>query len=167
MNINNLNTLLTHKLKMLYSIETQLVEAIPNMVAVATDTDLKRALETHLEQTKEQVTRLDTIATTNSLDLFGEQDKTIASMIEHGEEMIRNVTDTALRDVVVVGAADIVECYEISLYQHAILAAKQLDMKEVEELLEDSLDEEKHTQEKLIALAGGGSIIGQLKAVLT
>lgn len=155
MNINSLNTLLNHKLKMLYSVETQLVEAIPDMVQTATDPDLKRALETHLEQTKEQVKRLETIATSNTLDLLGEHDKTLASMVEHGEEMMRNVTETALKDVVVVGSADTIEHYEISLYQHAILAAKQLGMDEVEELLEDSLDEEKNSQEKLIALAGG------------
>jgi len=153
MKLNSLTDLLHHELKDLYSAETQLVKALPKMAKAATNADLKAGFEEHLEQTKGHVSRLEEIAEMLDIKLTGHVCKAMKGLIEEGDEMIDEDAEDAVRDAGLIGAAQRVEHYEIAGYGTARCLAETLGHDDVAKLLEETLGEEKDTDEKLTELA--------------
>jgi ferritin-like metal-binding protein YciE len=154
--IDSLNELLVEQLKDLYDAEKRLTKAIPKMAKKATNDDLRSALEDHLQETEQQIARLE--------EAFGYLDekakaKPCAGMrgiIEEGEEHVgEDYDDDDLRDAVIIGAAQRVEHYEIAAYGTAIAHAKLLGHTEIVQLLVESMNEEKAADEKLTEIAEG------------
>ena len=153
MKLKTLEDLFHHELKDLYSAETQLVKALPNMAKAATHEDLKAGFTEHLEQTKGHVQRLEQIGESLELRLTGHKCKAMAGLVEEGGELISEDADEAVRDAGLIGAAQRVEHYEIAAYGTARALARCLGHDEAADLLGETLEEEKATDEKLTELA--------------
>jgi ferritin-like metal-binding protein YciE len=153
MKLKTLQDLFLHELKDLYSAEGQLVKALPKMAKAATNEELKAGFEEHLEQTKMHVERLDQIAESLELKLTGHKCKAMEGLVEEGSELISEDAEDAVRDAGLIGAAQRVEHYEIAGYGTARALAECLGFDEAANLLSETLDEEKATDEKLTELA--------------
>ena len=145
--------LLAEEIKDLYSAEKQLVKAIPKMVSGATDPELKSALVSHLNETKEQVTRLEAAAELLGVKPSGKTCKGMEGVIEEGAEALKENGPATLLDLNLIGAASRVEHYEMAGYMTAISLAEQLGEEKVVELLSESLSEENSAEEKLRDMA--------------
>jgi ferritin-like metal-binding protein YciE len=153
MKLNTLEALLHHELKDLYSAENQLLKALPKMAKAASNADLKAGFETHLEETKEHVNRLTQIGEALGKSLGGHKCKAMEGLIEEGADLIDEEANESVRDAGLIGAAQRVEHYEIAAYGTARTLAARLGMNEVAEMLQETLDEERATDEKLTELA--------------
>lgn len=153
MKLKTLQDLFIHELKDLYSAETQLVKALPRMAKAATHDDLKAGFEQHLEETKIHVERLDHIGEMCEARLTGHKCKAMVGLIEEGSDLIDEDAEDSVRDAGLIGAAQRVEHYEIAGYGTARALAQQLGYEEAAELLDETLEEEKATDEKLTDLA--------------
>lgn len=153
MKLETLQDLFVHELKDLYSAENQLVKALPKMVKAATNEELRAGFEEHLEQTRNHVARLEQIASSVDCKLSGHRCKAMEGLIEEGSELISEDAEDAVRDAGLIGAAQRVEHYEIAGYGTARALAERLGFNEAVELLTQTLEEEKATDEKLTDLA--------------
>jgi ferritin-like metal-binding protein YciE len=150
---NPLEELLVDELKDLYSAENQIVKALPKMAKAAGSTDLRRAFERHLEETKRQVERLDQIGEQLDIRLTGKKCKGMAGLIEEGNELIAEDLEQDALDAGLIGAAQKVEHYEIAAYGTARAHAEMLGYSKVARLLQQTLNEEGATDKKLTQLA--------------
>src|SRR5678815_1152319 len=154
--IDSMNALLVDELRDIYDAEKRLTKAIPKLARKATSDELRSALEEHLEETGQQVQRLE-----QAFEHLGERAKAkpcagMRGIIEEGDEHVgEDYDDDDLRDAVIIGSAQRVEHYEIAAYGTAIAHAKLLQLDEVVGLLEESLEEEKAADEKLTEIAEG------------
>jgi ferritin-like metal-binding protein YciE len=153
MKLNSLQDLLHHELKDLFSAENQLVKALPKMAKAATNEDLRAGFEEHLEQTKGHVERLEQIAEKLGIKLSGHKCKAMEGLIEEGSELIGEDGEDSVKDAALIGAAQRVEHYEIAAYGTAVALAIHLGHEDAADLLHQTLEEERETDEKLTALA--------------
>jgi ferritin-like metal-binding protein YciE len=153
MKLKTLQDLFVQELKDLYSAETQLVKALPKMAKAATHEDLKAGFEEHLEETKGHVSRLDRIGEQLGCKLTGHTCKAMQGLIKEGGELISEDAEDSVRDAGLIGAAQRVEHYEIAGYGTARALAKCLGHDDAADLLGETLEEEKATDEKLTELA--------------
>ena len=151
--MNPLEELLEDELKDLYSAENQLVKALPRMAKAASSPELRRAFERHLEETKRQVERLNTIGENLEMKLTGKKCKAMEGLIEEGKELMEEDLDDNVLDAGLIGAAQKVEHYEIAAYGCVCTYAEMLGYDQVHELLGQNLDEEETTDQRLTALA--------------
>jgi ferritin-like metal-binding protein YciE len=151
--LNTLGDLLIHNVKDLYSAETQLVKALPKMAKAATDPDLKKGFDDHLEETKVHVTRLEQVAELLGASPRGLSCKAMKGLVEEGEEAIKEEAEAHIKDLALIAAAQKVEHYEISGYGTARAIAEAVGNKEVVKLLKTTEDEEGATDKKLTAAA--------------
>ena len=154
--LDSLDKVLESELKDLYSAENQLLKALPRMAKKASTPSLKVAFTSHLEETKGQVERLQKIGTILGIKLTGKVCKAMQGLVEEGKEVLEEESDNkALIDVLLIGAAQRVEHYEIAGYGTARAIAEKLGRGEVAQLLQESLDEESAADEKLTAISEG------------
>jgi ferritin-like metal-binding protein YciE len=151
--LNNLDDLFLHELKDLYSAEQQILQALPKMAAAADHQELRRAFQEHEEMTRDQVRRLDTIADDLGLQLTGHKCKGIEGIIKEGEELLNADADADVLDAGLIGAAQRVEHYEIAGYGTARTFARRLGHGRAAELLQQTLDEEGSTDQRLTRIA--------------
>ena len=160
--LNSLETLLLHEVQDLYSAEKQLVKALPKVAKKASSSELKSAVEDHLEQTEEHVNRLEQI-----FDMLGAKAKTskckgMQGILEEAEEVMKQGENSETLDAAIVLSAQKVEHYEIASYGSAAEWAGRLGRNDVKKLLGQTLEEEEETDQKLTELAE--SIINQRAA---
>ena len=148
-----LRELYIDELKDLYNAETQLVKALPKMAKAANSEQLRAGFEEHLEQTTGHVERLETIFKQLGESPKGKKCKGMEGLIEEGSEVMGE-HEGALLDAALIGAAQRVEHYEIAGYGTVIAFAEELGESEHVSLLNETLEEEKATDEKLTELAG-------------
>ena len=151
--MKNLNDLLMHELKDLYSAEKQLTKALPKMIKAADDADLRQALEDHLGETEEHVSRLEKIFAQFEIPTRGTKCKAMEGLIEEGKSALEDDMDEDVRDAAIICAAQRVEHYEIAGYGCARTFAQRLGHDDVAELLQQTLDEEKAADVKLTQIA--------------
>jgi ferritin-like metal-binding protein YciE len=152
--IDSLRSLLIQQLRDLYDAEKRLTKAIPKLVKAATADDLSSALEEHLGQTEEHVSRLEQAFNAIGEPAKGKECAGIKGIIEEGDEHVgEEFGDDGLRDATIIGAAQRVEHYEMAAYGTAIAHARLLGLDQVVELLEETLGEEKAADEKLTEVA--------------
>ncbi|MCU0627133.1 MAG: ferritin-like domain-containing protein [Gemmatimonadaceae bacterium] len=145
--------LLVDELRDILGAEKMLVKALPKMEQAASNPNLKMAFRDHLQETERQIERVQRALERLGVPAQGKECKAMTGLIEEGQEMIDNDGNDAVRDAGLIIAAQRVEHYEISAYGSAIEHAELLGLNEVADLLEETLDEEKRTDEKLTALA--------------
>ena len=141
------------ELQDIYDAENQLVKALPKMAEGASSEELRNAFEEHLEQTKEHVQRLEQIFEKLGEKAKGEKCKGMEGLVKEGSEVLQEDMDDSVKDAAIIGAAQRVEHYEIAAYGTARTFASLLGEDEAVELLEQTLEEEKETDEKLTQLA--------------
>jgi ferritin-like metal-binding protein YciE len=151
--LKNLEDLFLHELKDLYSAESQLLKALPDMVDKASDPQLKNSLKMHLAQTREQHNRLSQIAGELNIEPDGQKCQAMAGLIKEGENLLDEKANPATKDAAIIAAAQKIEHYEIASYGTARYYAKMLGKQRAEDLLRETLNEEKATNEKLNSLA--------------
>ena len=149
----DLKQLYIDELKDLFSAENQLVKALPKMAKAASSEELRSGFEEHLEQTKGHVQRLEQIFEMLEESPKGKTCKGMQGLIEEGAEMIEEDFEDNVKDAGLIGAAQRVEHYEIAAYGTAKAFAQTLEEAEHVELLEQTLQEEKETDEKLTQLS--------------
>ncbi len=150
---NTLQDLYVHLLKDLYSAENQLVNAIPKMAAAAKSPDVRVAFETHLRETENQITRLNTIASKLGVELTGYTCNGMKGIISEGSGWIGEEATDAVMDAGIIMEAQHGEHYEMAGYGSARTYAASLGHTEAATLLQQSLDEEIAMDQKLNALA--------------
>ncbi len=156
MSLATLHDLMVHELKDLYSAERQLVQALPRMSKNANSDQLRTALENHLAETEEQVTRLEQI-----LESFGESPRGqkcagMQGLIEEGKSLLKEDADPDVMDAGIIVAAQKVEHYEIAGYGAVCEYARMMGHTEAVQLLERTLEEEKKADQRLNEIAEGG-----------
>ena len=156
MKLETLDDLFGHLLQDLYSAEKQITRALPKLAKAVEDSDLAEALETHLEETKGHVDRLETIF--EELDKSPGRKKCVGmeGLLEEGSELIEEEPDPMVLDAGLISAAQRVEHYEIAAYGTAVEWARTLGYDKAEELLQQTLEEESAANEKLTMLAEEG-----------
>ncbi len=153
MSLKTLEDLFLHEIKDLYNAEQQLVKALPKMAKAASSEKLRQGFEEHLEQTRGHVNRLEKIFDQIGKSHRGAKCEAMVGLIEEGSKLIHEEAEPEVKDAGLIGAAQRVEHYEIAGYGTARTLARLLNRTEAEELLQQTLDEEKETDEKLTQLA--------------
>jgi ferritin-like metal-binding protein YciE len=153
MKIKTLEDLLADELKDLYSAENQIVKALPKMAKTTQSRELRSAFEEHLRQTENQVQRLERACTELGVSPRGKKCVGMEGLLEEGREIMLNGSDADAMEAGMIGAAQKVEHYEIAAYGTARAHARQLGFNSVAQLLDQSLREEKMTDEKLTRIA--------------
>jgi ferritin-like metal-binding protein YciE len=156
MNLSSLEKLFEDQIKDLYSAENQLTKALPKMAKRAASPDLKRAIQDHLEETRNHVSRLQEVGSEMEMKLGGKKCKAMEGLLEEGKEFLEASGEDSVIDAALIAAAQRVEHYEISAYGTARAMAEQLGRASVVKLLQKTLDEESAADEKLTAISEGG-----------
>lgn len=137
------------ELRDVYDAEKQLLKALPKLAKAAEHEELREAFEEHLDQTQGHIERLE-----QAFEALGEQPrgkkcKAMAGLIEEGSDHIKEDAG----DAALIAAAQKVEHYEIAAYGSLRAWAELLEEEDAASLFEETLDEEKETDEKLTELA--------------
>jgi ferritin-like metal-binding protein YciE len=151
--ITNLKDVYIEQLKDLYSAEQQLIKALPKMAKAAHTPELAEGFEEHLEQTREHASRLEKIFEALDEKPTGKKCKAMEGLVKEGAETIAEDASPSAKDAMLIAAAQRVEHYEIAGYGTVKTYAKLLGEDEAAELLEQTLDEEVATDEKLTKAA--------------
>jgi ferritin-like metal-binding protein YciE len=150
---NRLKHLYVDELKDLYSAEGQLVKALPKMAKASASPELRAGFEEHLKQTQGHVARLEKIFKALGESPKGKKCKGMQGLIEEGAEMIKEDPPAEELDAGLISAAQRVEHYEMAGYGCVKTYATLLGEDEAAALLEQTLEEEKETDQKLTQLA--------------
>ncbi|MBY0456410.1 MAG: ferritin-like domain-containing protein [Gemmataceae bacterium] len=156
MRLDSLHDVLTECVRDLYNAETQLVKALPKMAKAASSDELKAALAEHLEQTRNQIERLDQVCELLGAKTKGKTCHAMKGLIEEGAEVIALKGSPDAKDAALIGAAQKIEHYEIAGYGTARTFAALLGEDEVAALLQSTLDEENAADQKLTGIAESG-----------
>jgi len=151
--IRTMDDLFVHTLRDIYYAEKQIEKALPKMIDKASDPALKQAFETHLGETKGQVTRLERVFELQGLSSGGVTCEAIDGIISEAESVMSETADDAVRDAAMLAAAQAVEHYEITRYGTLATWAQRLNQPEVARLLAETLSEEEATDRKLTGIA--------------
>ncbi|MFC3167577.1 ferritin-like domain-containing protein [Paracoccus fontiphilus] len=148
-----LDTLFHETLKDIYYAERKILSALRKMARAAQSEDLKAAFKTHEEETQTQIERLAQV-----FELIGKRPRgktcdAIEGIIAEGEDIIDEFKGSPALDAGLLAAAQAVEHYEISRYGTLKAWAQQLGMADAVSLLDETLQEESATDEKLTGLA--------------
>jgi ferritin-like metal-binding protein YciE len=135
----------------LYDAEKQLLKALPKMAKAAEHDELKQAFETHRQETQAQIQRLEQVFEIFDENAKGRKCKGMQGLIKEAEDLIKEDEG----DAALISAAQKAEHYEIASYGSLHSWAKLLGEDEAADLLEETLEEEKATDEKLTEIAEG------------
>ncbi|MBP8251879.1 MAG: ferritin-like domain-containing protein [Herpetosiphon sp.] len=153
--LKTLNDLMVEHLRDLYNAETQIMDALPKMAEKATAPQLRKAFETHLEESKVHRARLEDVFKQLGENPEGHTCKAMEGIIKEGDEFMKERAEPEVMDAGLIAAAQRVEHYEMAGYGCVRTWAKQLGMNDVAKVLQTTLDEEGATDEKLTKLAEG------------
>jgi ferritin-like metal-binding protein YciE len=164
MAIKTLDDLFTHMLQDVYYAENQIAKTLPEMMAKAANPMLKEGFRAHIEETRDQIKRLEQVFQALGRTPQGVTCQGVLGLIEEGQELIGQIEDRDILDAAIIASAQAIEHYEVTRYGTLIAWAQQLghnetvDQKQlghqaIIDLLQLSLDEEKDQDRKLTALA--------------
>jgi ferritin-like metal-binding protein YciE len=139
-----------------YDAEKQLLKALPKLAKAATSSDLKGAFESHLEETRGHVDRLEQVFESLEEKVRGKHCDGIAGIIEEGKSVMDEDFDEATMDACLIAAGQRAEHYEMAAYGTLVAWARGMGHTEAASLLQETLDEEKAADEKLTSIAEGG-----------
>jgi len=159
-----MDDLFIHGLQDVYYAENQIAKTLPEMMEKSSDPMLREGFKLHLEETQEQIKRLDQVFRALGQTPKGVTCQAVLGLIEEGQEVVGQIDGKDLRDAAIIASAQAIEHYEINRYGTLIAWAQQLGHREtvdekqlgnveIVDLLQLSLDEEKDIDRKLTALA--------------
>ncbi|WDF55004.1 YciE/YciF ferroxidase family protein [Mucilaginibacter sp. KACC 22063] len=151
-----LNELFVDELKDIYWAEKHLTKALAKMAKNATSDELRQALETHMTETEGQIARLEQVFESIGEKASAKKCEAMEGLIKEGEEIMKDTEDgTITRDVGIISAAQKAEHYEIASYGTLKTLASTLGYNEAADLLAQTLEEEKKTDDLLTQIAEG------------
>ena len=151
--IQSIDDLFLHTLQDIYYAEHQIAKALPDMVAKASDAELKKSFNMHLRQTKGQIKRLDRAFKALKQKPQGTKCPAIDGIIDETNEIAGEIDDKVVLNAALIAAAQAVEHYEMTRYGTLVAWAKLLGHASVAKLLAMNLKEEKATDKKLSGIA--------------
>ncbi len=159
--IKSLTALYAQQIEYLLSTEKQIVKGLESMISHASDIQLKQAFQSHLQETKVQATRLEQIIPdVNKGKVDDKKDPVITALIGSGENIVRESDEGPVRDAGLLATAQKIEHYEIASYGSARDWARILGFNNHAELLQKTLDEEKHADELLTGISQRLNTVG-------
>jgi len=153
--LDTLADLFVEELRDLHSAESQLLKAIPALAEAASDELLKVAFENHARQTKLHLERLERIFEKLGESPHGRTCKAMKGLIAEGREHIKAKAGPAVKDAALIAAAQRIEHYEIAGYGTARTFATLLGHGDAAALLQQTLEEEGDTDQRLTLIAQG------------
>jgi ferritin-like metal-binding protein YciE len=153
MKLESLHDLLHDQISDLYDAEQRLVKALPDMVEAATSRELRTAIQSHLEETKGHVTRLERVFEQLGENAKGHTCAAMKGLLEEGKSLTSKIEESPLRDAAIIAAANRVEHYEMAAYGSARSFAETMGLERVAALLQDTLEEEQKADATLTKLA--------------
>jgi ferritin-like metal-binding protein YciE len=153
MKLDSLHTLFVDQLRDVYNAENQLLKSLPKMAKKASSDELRQAFEDHLETTKEHVERLEQVFKDLDEKPKGKTCQGMKGLVEEGSEMLDEQGEESVLDAGIIAAAQKIEHYEIATYGTLRTWANLLGQDDAAELLQQTLDEEGDTDERLNELA--------------
>jgi ferritin-like metal-binding protein YciE len=151
--MESLDELLAEELKDIYSAEKQLLRALPKMAKKASAPELKTALTEHTEMTQRQIERLEDVFEALGKPAKAKTCKAMQGLLEEAKEIMEEDASDAVLDAGIIAAAQKVEHYEIASYGTVRTWARLCGQEEAANLLQETLDEESQTDERLTQLA--------------
>ena len=139
-----------------YDAEKQLSKALPRLAKAASNPQLREAFENHLEETRNQIERLEQVFESLDEKARGKHCDGIAGIIEEGKSIMEEEFDDSTMDACLIAAGQRAEHYEIAAYGTLIAWAQAMGHTEAAKLLQQTLEEEEGADEKLSALAESG-----------
>jgi len=153
MSEKDLNALFLETLKDIYYAEKQILKSLPKMAKAAQSDQLRAAFEKHQEETEGQVERLEEVFELIGKPARGKKCDAIEGILDEGKEVMEEYEGTPALDAGLLAAAQAVEHYEISRYGTLKSWADKLGLKDAVKLLDQTLTEEKKTDETLSKIA--------------
>jgi ferritin-like metal-binding protein YciE len=153
MDIDNLQQLFLEQLSDLHDCEQQITKALPKLIDKTNSSELKSALQQHLDVTRQQLTRLDQIFQELGKKPLGETCKGMKGVLSEGEDLVSKGKNSAVVDAGIITSCQRVEHYEIAGYGTVKTYARQLGWSNFAQLLEQTLSEEKEADQKLTQIA--------------
>jgi ferritin-like metal-binding protein YciE len=153
MSLDSLYELLLDELRDIYRAELQILKSLPAMAAFASTPALREALEGHIAETHQQVSRLEVAFAELGIAARGRRCKGMEGLIEECKDIMEEGGDDAILDAGLLGAVQRVEHYEIAAYRSAMTHAELLGESRVVSLLQTSLEEEQAADQKLSRIA--------------
>jgi ferritin-like metal-binding protein YciE len=153
MAMRSLEDLFIDELKDIYDAEKRITKALPKMARAASDEKLASGFRSHLEQTQEQISRLDRIFENLDVTPGRKTCDAMVGLLEEGEHMMEQDADPSVKDAGLIAAAQKVEHYEIATYGCLRDWAELLGQDEAVRLLQQTLNEEAETDKKLTQIA--------------
>jgi ferritin-like metal-binding protein YciE len=139
-----------------YDAEKQLLKALPKLAKASTSDELREAFESHLDETRGQVERLEQVFASIDEKVRGKHCDGIAGIIEEGKAIMEEDFDDSTMDACLIAAGQRAEHYEMAAYGTLVAWARAMGHDEAADLLQETLDEEKAADEKLSSLAEAG-----------
>ncbi len=157
MPMNNLHDVLVDLIKDTYHAEKQLIKALPKMAKAATSEELQAAFENHLTETEGHVERLERAFAMLEMKPVAKPCHGMMGLVEEGEEVIKEKAkgEPAAIDAALIAAAQKVEHYEIVAYGTLATFAETLELNDLAELFNETLEEEEAADDKLTEIAEG------------
>jgi ferritin-like metal-binding protein YciE len=153
MAVKTLEDLFHETLKDIYYAEKKLTKALPKMMKKATAPELKEAIQSHLTETENQVERLEQVFEALGKRAVTKKCDAMDGILAEADEVVAEIDDERTLDAGIISSSQTVEHYEIARYGTLVCWARELGMKEAEQLLQTTLDEEKAADQKLSGLA--------------
>ena len=153
--IKTMDDLFVHTLQDIYYAEKKIAKALPDMVKKATNAELKKGFEAHLKETKNHIARVEDVFRMHGAEVKAVECPAIDGIIEETQEIVGDVDDPRVLDAALIAAGQAVEHYEMTRYGTLVAWAKELGRADCAKVLQQNLDEEKATDQKLTKLAVG------------
>ena len=155
MQINNFKDMYIAELQELFSMEGQLADALQKMAEVASHSSLKTALLRHRDAVEVQKQRLESVLQKHGANPWAHTDQAMQMLVVETAKMLSMLNDNSLRDSGLIASAQKLEHYGIASYGTAAALAGQLDLRDDQRMLYESLEEEKRADALLTTLAKG------------
>ncbi len=150
---DTLRELYVVQLRKALNMEKQIVDALPTMIEKSSRPELANAFRTHLDESKQQYSRLERILTETAGEVDDKKCPAASALISEGQSDIADAGNPQIRDVVLIAAGNQIEHHEIAVYGTLIAWALALGEDKHAASLSQSLDEEKHADKLLTQLA--------------
>ncbi|MCU7496785.1 MAG: ferritin-like domain-containing protein [Ignavibacteria bacterium] len=153
MAIKSMHDLLVDSVKDIYYAEKQVLKTMPRMIKKISSNNVKKAFEQHSKETEKQIARLEKVFKELNMTPKAKKCPAIDGIIQEGKEVMDEISDPNVMDAAVIGFAQKIEHYEITSYGTARTFANHLGMNKLASLLQNTLDEEYATDDKLTQMA--------------